>query len=146
MSIRKLSNTAWNLLYYIQPDWKQEVDVVVDIEATADGLMINDRPDATITWDEIAEARAANGLVSFDADEFEQYQREQWQDISTAPMDGTRVLIYVPQFDAVFACAFEYGVWQTGIWESKKTAVPTLWMPIPAVPPLPAQSKGENDE
>lgn len=60
-----------------------------------------------------------------------------WQDISTAPRDGTEVLVYVPRrLGALYAGASN----PTGVqWWSRNLGdvQPTHWMPLPA-PPLPA--------
>ena len=60
----------------------------------------------------------------------------EWQDISTAPKDGTRILIWCnwPTLPSVYACSFECGQWQTGIWTAAKRPGPTHWQPLPAPP------------
>ena len=59
----------------------------------------------------------------------------EWQPIETAPKDGTRVLIYSILDDTTFACGFDKGMWQTGVWRAK--VMPntiTYWMPLPNPP------------
>ncbi len=62
----------------------------------------------------------------------------QWQDISTAPKDGTTVLCYTNdgyRFPMVCACAFDSGEWWPDSWESPESALnPSHWMPLPPPP------------
>jgi hypothetical protein len=58
-----------------------------------------------------------------------------WRDIESAPKDGTRVLVFSPLDKAIFACGFENGMWQTGVWRANNNAgQPTHWMPLPTPP------------
>lgn len=65
-----------------------------------------------------------------------------WADISTAPKDGTPVLLYT-------ACGLVEACWSSGEWENQPiyctysgcggpafTAQPTHWRPLPAPPTL----------
>jgi hypothetical protein len=63
----------------------------------------------------------------------------QWQDISTAPRDGTEVLVWSEKQDNVYLAVFDDGQWWTpdirpAAW-TELLAVPTHWMPLP--PPTP---------
>lgn len=62
-------------------------------------------------------------------------KQPKWQPIETAPRDGTRVLIWSPEDAATFACAFEAGRWQTGVWRAKPVPY-THWMALPSPPTL----------
>lgn len=57
----------------------------------------------------------------------------EWQDIKTAPKDGTRVLVWDAELRMCFACSFEYGIWQTGVWTGRHPKV-THWQPLPPPP------------
>jgi hypothetical protein len=66
-------------------------------------------------------------------------QQQQWQPIESAPKDGTRILIYVPNHGCAYACGFENGLWQTGITELgfRNRSLPSHWMTIPEPPKEP---------
>jgi hypothetical protein len=64
---------------------------------------------------------------------------EGWQPISTAPKDGTKVLVWSERDKEIFACAFECGTWQTGVWPSNKAEL-THWMPLPGMPSEPPRT------
>jgi hypothetical protein len=64
-----------------------------------------------------------------------------WRDISTAPRDGTRVLVY-NVMTGPYSSEYRDGEWPlvgwhkpipNGIWYP----VPTLWQPLPPPPPEP---------
>ena len=61
-----------------------------------------------------------------------------WLDISTAPRDGTRVLIYMGGM--IFACGFEHGKWQHGVWFRQEPPI-THWMPLPDPPSTTTESE-----
>jgi hypothetical protein len=54
-----------------------------------------------------------------------------WQPIATAPRDGTRVLLYLPNHYPG-ACAI--GVWNDEWTDKNRAWIPTRWMPLPAAP------------
>lgn len=59
-----------------------------------------------------------------------------WQDISTAPKDGSVILLYwkAPGVEQeIWAAPFRYGAWQTGFWYASKDG-PSHWMPLPNSP------------
>lgn len=65
-------------------------------------------------------------------------ERLAWQPIETAPVDGTRVLIYSP-VEGVGSSHFQHGVWQGLPWRAPGNpdfwrAKPTRWMPTPEPP------------
>lgn len=57
-----------------------------------------------------------------------------WRPIDTAPRDGTRVLLYVPDWH--FASKYQEGFWSGSYWESfdGTSCAPTHWLPLPAAP------------
>jgi hypothetical protein len=59
----------------------------------------------------------------------------QWQPIESAPKD--RSLVYVPHFGITIALPCSDGTW----WSDEvpdQTCLPTLWWPMPPLPPPPA--------
>jgi len=60
-----------------------------------------------------------------------------WQDISTAPRDGTTVLLYAPGWDSP-KTGWTYGKddWRDCPYSHKgsENYLPTHWMPLPAAP------------
>lgn len=69
----------------------------------------------------------------------------EWQDISTAPKDGTSVLVY-ERGDICTAWFDEIAAWsnnrQKGRWMSSDevfTGAPSHWMPLPQPPKEPGQ-------
>lgn len=60
----------------------------------------------------------------------------QWRDMDSAPRDGSKVLLYIPTLDEIFAARFENGLWQTAVWSNRVNTEPAQWMPLP---PPPAQ-------
>lgn len=60
-------------------------------------------------------------------------ERGGWQDIETAPKDGTPVLVSIPE--AILIVAEWYSI-PNGAWHSagRRLAEPTHWMPLPAPP------------
>ncbi len=66
---------------------------------------------------------------------------ERWQDIRTAPKDGTRLLLYFPFDNAVYAAIWWMGEWQVAggmgaslVDDKEPRFVPTHWMPLPQPP------------
>ncbi len=57
----------------------------------------------------------------------------EWQPIETAPTDGARVLVWDGSLKMAFACAYENGLWQTGVWTGRRPQI-THWMPLPPPP------------
>ncbi len=58
----------------------------------------------------------------------------EWRDISTAPKDGTEVLVFIPRrLGALYAAASN----PTGVqwWSRLGEVKPTHWMPLPSPPP-----------
>ena len=57
-----------------------------------------------------------------------------WQDIATAPKDGTPILGYVPRFAYEPKC--EVLAWVAGGWAAHDTCheSPTHWQPLPPPP------------
>lgn len=72
----------------------------------------------------------------------------QWQDIETAPKDGTRILAiwrYRPEDPHAGSASHEVVRW-CGWWDSSDGLTrpePTHWMPLP---PPPAQDRGASQE
>ena len=71
-----------------------------------------------------------------------------WRDISTAPRNHTRVLLYVPPYGVScghFDCVWENGV-ERWIMHSvlNKEAQPTHWVPLPAAPGQPEQPSAKE--
>lgn len=66
----------------------------------------------------------------------------QWQPITSAPMDGTEVLVWQPQPHDVAVTGYMFvagfrewaGGWAVG--EDAYVVKPTLWMPLPPEPEL----------
>lgn len=58
-----------------------------------------------------------------------------WRDISTAPKDGTRIMVW-NSFAGVYSSAYLNGEWplygwgNEGVWYPR----PTHWMPLPDAP------------
>jgi len=71
----------------------------------------------------------------------------EWREISTAPKDGTRILVYEPgeQVSIVWwrkNTTYEAGgYWTPGAIYRHE---PTLWMPLPSPPASPASGEGEG--
>ena len=71
----------------------------------------------------------------------------EWQDIATAPKDGTRFLAY-QKGEPIQECWWcedfpEWQGWQNdNDWDSDPD--PTHWMPLPAPPTLPPNEGGER--
>jgi hypothetical protein len=66
---------------------------------------------------------------------------QDWQDIATAPKDGTRILLWAPAW--YFPCS---GSWYGSDWRQVYDMpafanAPSVWMPLP---PPPAASDGEE--
>lgn len=67
-----------------------------------------------------------------------------WNPISTAPKDGTEIIVYVPDFDKVCTAWFceETGLWPGGLeprtedGDPVNVGLPSHWMPLPK-PPTP---------
>jgi hypothetical protein len=69
-----------------------------------------------------------------------------WQPIETAPKDGTRVVLYLPEFAEEYRIAFwarSWGEWQTipGLYSCRSAS---HWMPLPP-PPATAKGRPERD-
>lgn len=69
----------------------------------------------------------------------------QWQDISTAPKDGTRILVYGE--DVILSCVYGPFFWEAGAPQGTEQlgwiqfdgqlgpdVYPTHWMPLPPAP------------
>ena len=71
----------------------------------------------------------------------------EWQPISTAPKDGTRVLLYWPYWDQwpVVGMFDRFQRWVTEMAVSTEGPGPTHWMPLPA-PPAAALPASREDE
>lgn len=54
----------------------------------------------------------------------------EWQDISAAPKDGTRVLVYTYAHDTIDMAFFDGARWNT----ETLFIAPTHWMPLPQPP------------
>ncbi|REF70371.1 DUF551 domain-containing protein [Paracoccus versutus] len=77
---------------------------------------------------------------------------EAWQPISSAPKDGTTVMVYVPDFEKITEAWF---CEQTGLWphsaayseegEPCNVGQPTHWRPLPAPPTTPEAEGGSDD-
>lgn len=64
-------------------------------------------------------------------------QRDQWQDISTAPKDGTTVLLFAPGWDSPnTGWRFTEDAWQDCPYSHRGDGSyePTHWQPLPAAP------------
>lgn len=59
-----------------------------------------------------------------------------WQDIGTAPKDGTYVLVWRPdEGDGHHEAHAGIDVWIEGCWyKSRRLQQPTHWMPLPSPP------------
>lgn len=63
-----------------------------------------------------------------------------WQPISTAPMDGTFILVYSPTMEDVYRASWV--TWNDGMWHPDYAECPILdeegdvshWMPLPPPP------------
>ena len=68
-----------------------------------------------------------------------------WQDISTAPRDGTTVLLYAQGWDSP-KTGWTYGKddWQDCPYSRSgdESYLPAYWMPLPTVPAAPAKQEG----
>lgn len=66
-----------------------------------------------------------------------------WQPIETAPVDGTRVLLFVPPYGAMSGHFDKYGTGRR--WNAhsaiNREAQPTHWMPLPEPPALEGEQK-----
>ena len=67
-----------------------------------------------------------------------------WQDISTAPKDGTRIIVYRPKADPNYIPHVGADYWDKtyfgGAWmKSREDTQPTHWMPFPEPPTFPQQ-------
>ncbi len=62
---------------------------------------------------------------------------EGWQDISTAPKDGTRILLYFKKYGASSGHYNTDGFLWNGHAVLDGMAVPTLWQPLPSKPQEP---------
>jgi len=62
----------------------------------------------------------------------------QWKPISTAPKDGSYVILYVPDEDSELTIAcWIYGDWRSWVWSEdcwQNVLNPTHWMPLPEPP------------
>lgn len=63
-----------------------------------------------------------------------------WQPISTAPRDGTEVLLAVPAYGRGPERVVSFGWWEDGAWRDagyeNELYSPTHWTPVPAPPQL----------
>lgn len=60
-----------------------------------------------------------------------------WRDISTAPKDGTGVLLWIAAWETALVAWFADGQWWTPVRRDSRMGVgtaPTLWAPLPAPP------------
>ena len=79
-------------------------------------------------------------------------EAEGWRDISSAPKDGTTVLVYVPDFEKVTEAWF---CEQTGLWprdnaysdegQPCNVGMPTHWRPLPAPPSTPTTEASHGE-
>lgn len=60
----------------------------------------------------------------------ERLTAEAWQDISTAPKDGTKVLLWVPRWSVVVG-SYQHSLMS---WWDGDLVAPTHWRPLPAPP------------
>lgn len=60
-------------------------------------------------------------------------QAGEWRDISTAPKDGTDVLIFQAGYEGVYLCWYDDS---DGVWfdERDNSYAPTHWLPLPSPP------------
>lgn len=69
-----------------------------------------------------------------------------WRPISTAPKDGTYIIVYRPKFDGGYIPRVGIDYWSEklhGVWaKSRKDTPPTHWMPLPDPPSV---TKERND-
>ncbi len=102
---------------------------------TADSLQLHDaRGCATASAFAVAYTHAAAAIRALPLP-------DAWQDISTAPTDGTPVLLWFPRScwrrgSGVEKCCHDQGMWVTDFGEEARLYWddPTHWMPLPAPP------------
>jgi len=79
-------------------------------------------------------------------------QASEWLDISSAPKDGTYVLLYQPDtlIPDIVVCAWEDDWWQCCDGKNPELPLrghsPTHWIPLPAPPRISTPTKGGEDE
>lgn len=77
-------------------------------------------------------------------------QPDSWQDIGTAPKDGTDVDLFYPGFGRFTEANFEGRGWGRDEWRGTHTVrfypsgSPTHWRPLPAPPAAPVAQKEEG--
>ena len=74
-----------------------------------------------------------------------------WQPIETAPKDGTRIVVFRPNFDSDYIpqVGLDYWGFFAGhhCWaKSRVDCPPTLWQPLPALPSPPAHLRTVKGE
>jgi len=76
-----------------------------------------------------------------------------WQDIETAPRDGTTILAHYPSKVGYVArqdiAPIHWSGWGGGVWENSNSGMkpsdqPTHWMPLPPSPNPGSQTQPEN--
>lgn len=103
-------------------------------------------PLSGLTWDN--RIMAADAICEVLADR----KAEAWRPISSAPKDGTTVMVYVPDFEKITEAWF---CEQTGLWphsaaysdegEPCNVGQPTHWRPLPEPPTTPEAEGGCDD-
>lgn len=116
-------------------------------------LALADRLDAWSPWVSAGHECPAAGTVMFEAARVlrspaaDAGVREAWQDISTAPRDGTGILAKLPDSDMPHTVKFWRGRWVLA-WDHHGLVgwdEPTHWMPL-NLPSAPAQSQADTTE
>ncbi|QDP62902.1 MAG: hypothetical protein Unbinned5081contig1002_7 [Prokaryotic dsDNA virus sp.] len=111
-------------------------DIEKDVERVADAIGLVDIEEFT------AEAMQKNlkrmARAALEASEAVKMVREQWQDIETAPKDGTEVLTCQRSVDGgiwINISRFVPDDWSDGKWYDKSGfCQPHYWQPIPTPP------------
>lgn len=71
------------------------------------------------------------------ADRLEKLHGDAWQDIATAPKDGTHILAFSPDdhpYPLIYVVANRYGKWEEAAGEQYSYFSPIHWQPLPAPP------------
>ena len=83
-------------------------------------------------WDRVYGVQIGNWFIGGIRGHKIQEEILNWMDISTAPKDGTQILLYHKNSNTIFA-----GRWNSKAWvihPSNRTATPTHWTILPAPP------------
>jgi hypothetical protein len=140
------------------PTFSQDIPVPDDVikAATEFQNMVDRDPKAYAAFDvavlaimadrqRVNQSRAMDKLIADSADEimpWEDRRRDQWQDISSAPKDGTEILVCDRQVSGGFMNVVSYtaedypNVWETQEFLAYHEDAFTHWMPLPPAPSM----------